>query len=588
MRRGVPVKTTMMRILLLAAAMVLALSLCVAAHAEEPAAAEAWLLYFASNHVENSADFPWWPQHQRIDQSADETGVEYTNAIVTGPGYYTTSLKFNWQKAEGAIQFNLIIKDAEKLFPGYYCEIVDIRVNGESIEVGENLYGTYHDDTDSGMVSIYNTYWDTKWEPNATGPSGHRAWDNAEQAHWLIINPDDIVAGDTIEVDFFFAEEAGVKPDGAPALRVLDEGPAVHGKMVTLAGLSDIQLNAWMNFADGDWWPNNSSPDNQNGFTMKNAVVTGEGSYTVGVNMDKGWNGGVGAVGLSNTYIVIENGETELPGSYVQITDIRVDGESVAFNNNLTVPWTWDNGNALFSQDHTTVPLYVSWMNDTDHNTWNRREWGENATCAVLDPSLINDAGSVEVDFIVTSEAGAEPEIPVYEYDYQWYPNNTMGVAGYSLRDLGITGKWYNAVPVNLTVDGIYKIPLVASNMYVIGNAIVTVEGDNVTVTYETRLASPGNLTISSECVKWFSSIDEITAEFCENPQSDIAFGDAVSKSAIGDIGYLFICNGVTYCQPITDNGVYLPQYIHNYATWQAYRAELDAMVEAVTAPAAE
>ena len=139
-------------------------------------------------------------------------------------------------------------------------------------------------------------------------------------------------------------------------------------------------------------------------------------------------------------------------------------------------------------------------------------------------------------------------------------------------------------MPVDLTADGIYKIPMVASNMVVIGNAIVTVEGDNVTVTYETQHASPGNLTVSSECVKWFDEIADVTADFCADPQSDIAFGEAVSKADLGKVGYLFICNRVTYCQPIADNGIYLPSYNHNHKTWEAYRAGLDAMVEALNA----
>ena len=104
--------------LLLTLAMLL--SLVSIAHAEEKQSATAWLLYFASNHETDSSKFPWWPQHKSADQPSSETGVEATNAEVTGPGMYTVGLKFNWQKAEGAIQFNLVLDNAESLFPGYY------------------------------------------------------------------------------------------------------------------------------------------------------------------------------------------------------------------------------------------------------------------------------------------------------------------------------------------------------------------------------------------------------------------------------------------------------------------------------------
>ena len=64
-------------------------------------------------------------QHKSADQPSSETGVEATNAEVTGPGMYTVGLKFNWQKAEGAIQFNLVLDNAESLFPGYYVKITE-------------------------------------------------------------------------------------------------------------------------------------------------------------------------------------------------------------------------------------------------------------------------------------------------------------------------------------------------------------------------------------------------------------------------------------------------------------------------------
>lgn len=140
--------------LLLTLAMLL--SLVSIAHAEEKQSATAWLLYFASNHETDSSKFPWWPQHKSADQPSSETGVEATNAEVTGPGMYTVGLKFNWQKAEGAIQFNLVLDNAESLFPGYYVKITDIRVNGKSIDHKPNLYGTFHDDPNAGFAPIYN------------------------------------------------------------------------------------------------------------------------------------------------------------------------------------------------------------------------------------------------------------------------------------------------------------------------------------------------------------------------------------------------------------------------------------------------
>jgi hypothetical protein len=75
-----------------------------------------------------------------------------------------------------------------------------------------------------------------------------------------------------------------------------------------------------------------------------------------------------------------------------------------------------------------------------------------------------------------------------------------------------------------------------------------------------------------------------VTDEFCQNPQSDLAFGDTISKAELGNVGYLFVCNGVTYSQPVTNNGVYLPRYLPNEKQWVDYRAALEALM----APVAE
>lgn len=585
----VPVKKTLTHILLLALALALSLGTCAFAEEAEETAAVSTPAYIFWQ------DTDWWP----AAWLEEDDYWTPTPAMVTGEGWYTVKLDAHmpsWfysggNSNIGAQKLAIIIKDGQDLFPGLYMQITDIRVDGVSYPCGAVTYGqTGYDninDQEGGKVywdanDTYGLIWD-QWMIDNGGTVGTGAtWDSTAEAQKFDVFDVSVLNNpSSIEIDFFLSAQQDVQPAGGPALRVLSEGPVLHGEVVKLSAASDIQLDAWMYFADGAWWPQRQQIDQTgNGVNYTDAVVTGQGAYTVGLDFkSQGWHAN-GANGINSAYLVIEGGESVMPGSYVQITDIRVDGKSVAFNNNLTVPFTWDTAD----QTDTAVPLFLAWMNDQDHNTWNRREWGEDATCKVLDPSVVVNAGGIEVDFIVTEEAGAKPEIPVLSYDYKWFSNNTMGVAGYSLRDLGVTDKWYNIVPVDLTADGIYKIPMVASNMVVIGNAIVTVEGDNVTVTYETQHASPGNLTVSSECVKWFDEIADVTADFCADPQSDIAFGEAVSKADLGKVGYLFICNRVTYCQPIADNGIYLPSYNHNHQTWEAYRAGLDAMVEALTA----
>lgn len=165
---------------------------------------------------------------------------------------------------------------------------------------------------------------------------------------------------------------------------------------------------------------------------------------------------------------------------------------------------------------------------------------------------------------------------------YTWYPNNTVGVAGISLRDTypELTKKWYNVVPVDLTQDGRQNFTLVASNLFYIGNAYVDVKGDEVTVGYE---LAKGHGYVKGECLQWFTSVDEITSDFLNNPEGTVAFGQTISRANDlkgQDVALLFICNTVTYRQPYTNSGVPLTRYWPNLDEWKAYRADLAELME--------
>lgn len=164
---------------------------------------------------------------------------------------------------------------------------------------------------------------------------------------------------------------------------------------------------------------------------------------------------------------------------------------------------------------------------------------------------------------------------------YTWYPNNTVGVLGLSLRDdLGKTDKWYNVVPVDLTVQGRQQVRLVAANMYYFGVANIDISGDDVTVTYQ---LPEGHVYLKSESLQWFTSLDEITASFLNNPVGEYVFGEPVSiqDDLNGqDVALLFICNRVTYRQPYTGSGAMLTRYYRGREERVAWRAHLNALLD--------
>ena len=121
-----------------------------------------------------------------------------------------------------------------------------------------------------------------------------------------------------------------------------------------------------------------------------------------------------------------------------------------------------------------------------------------------------------------------------------WYTNNTVGLGGLSLRDMGKIDKWNNVAPVDLTRD----------------------------------------------VVQWVTSLDEMIAGFRNNPTGDVAFGQALSIGE--DLGgaanaILFICNHVTYRQPYNGDNGYLSRYWPNRQRWIDYRAELTELLEGMS-----
>lgn len=164
----------------------------------------------------------------------------------------------------------------------------------------------------------------------------------------------------------------------------------------------------------------------------------------------------------------------------------------------------------------------------------------------------------------------------------EWYYDNTMGLLGLSLRDMypNLTSKWYQIVPVDLTQDGVFRLPTVASNKYYLGSCIVTIQDGTVTTDYT---IPSGCVDPKSNCLMWFTDIGEITSAFLENPVGGYEFGQPVSirDDLKGqDIALLFICNRITYRVPITDTYVMPAPYSRTNVGVQKLLADYEALLE--------
>ncbi len=590
-------KNTLTRMLLLAAALVLAMSLCLA-HAEETTEETAEVSTTAYIFWQ---DADWWPA---VVEAENEYWTPIT-AQVTGEGYYTVGVQAHmpsWfysggNTNKGAQKMAIVIKDGATLFPDLYMQITDIRVDGVSYPCEAVTYGqTGYDNADGDLKfwaanDTYGLIYD-QWmiDNGGTIQTGNTWSSTATAQNFNIFDVNVLDNPSTIEIDFFLSAQQDVKPAGAPALRVIGQGPRDSVEIVELTDLTEPPENATTAriFWESDGWIGTSQTTVVE--STKETVI-GEGEYSATINfLSQGWGTFAGqGNNATKLGLVIEDafGENSImDGMYVGISDLRVNGESVTLDNPGFGQPSWTNQWEAWDENDGVVFLYHQGAD----NPWSYKDainsnWkGETGNYRPMDGTTLGAINSIEIDFFVTDTKGALPEPPVLEYEYKWYPDNTMSLAGISLRDKGITDKWYNVVPVDLATNGIYEIPMIASNMYQIGTASVAVEDGQATVTYTTTHASAGNLVVGSECVKWFGGIEEITDEFCDAPTSEIAFGEAVDVSALGDVGYLFICNRVTYSQPVTSTGVYLPRYWANEKQWVDYRAALEALM----APAAE
>lgn len=222
-------------------------------------------------------------------------------------------------------------------------------------------------------------------------------------------------------------------------------------------------------------------------------------------------------------------------------------------------------------------------------NNWVNYSWNEDdgwtqdgAPCEA--PAGFEDLKTAE-DFKALMPPLVEKPEPV-KPQVTWFPHNTLCAAGFYLKDEfpGLTDKWYNVVPVDISHDGATVIPLVASGSNILGSATVRVKGDKVTVTYDLN-SYMKHIYNESDCLCWFTSVSDITTEFLNNPTPNAEFGKAVSISEDLNgqaVALLFICNRVQYRLPLDDKGTMPARYWSNSPEWVKYRENLRPLLEMV------
>ena len=169
-----------------------------------------------------------------------------------------------------------------------------------------------------------------------------------------------------------------------------------------------------------------------------------------------------------------------------------------------------------------------------------------------------------------------------YRIQRESYPHNTHCVVGLPLRDLkpGLTKKWYHVLPVDLTKDGTYRYRMVAGNWYYMGYCEVVIKDGKVTVDY---LIPRGTIYPEKQVLAWFTSLDEITTEYLDNPQSRHRYGEPVDIATElkgQKVGLLFLCNTISYQVPYNKRNAFPVRFAPNSDDNRARRKDMMSLLD--------
>jgi hypothetical protein len=314
---------------------------------EETAQAPTAFLMYADGAWVNQV---WNPGEQ-------PAGMTVTEAVITGEGDYTVGLTFE-TPAEGLAFSALGISDGEANFPGWKIRINEIRVNGEAIAINKGY--TSSDDGIETRMNVFN-----EWVTDL--PADARSWDGSlEGAAAQIVARDLFAEVKTYEIDF------------------------------SLIPVSDT---AFIMFASADWAVSAWNPGE---FAETNAVkIEGPGTYTLKLEYAEP------LAGYAFIAAGIAKGELNFPGYFMDITEIKINGEAIEIAKDFT---TSDEGVTTRSN------IWNEWVTDLPEQARIADGNLEGATAMIATKEALSNVSSIEVTFdFIYGEPPVTAEAPLTE-----------------------------------------------------------------------------------------------------------------------------------------------------------------------------
>ena len=159
----------------------------------------------------------------------------------------------------------------------------------------------------------------------------------------------------------------------------------VLGVVPAMAEEAAAAPTAFLMYADGNWayqvWNAGERPE---GITVTEAVLTGEGDYTVGLSF------ATPAEGLAFAALGISDGEANFPGWKIKINEIRVNGEAIAVSKGYT---SSDDGVV------TRMNIFNEWVGELPADARSFDGNVDDANWMIVDREAFAAVNSVEVDF---------------------------------------------------------------------------------------------------------------------------------------------------------------------------------------------
>ena len=285
------------------------------------------------------ADSAWANQYW---YDGNEYPVTAKNAEINGFGDYTVGLEFG-AEAQGLAFAALGIVNGEKTYPGASLKINAIRVNGEEIAFEKG-----YTSSDNGVETRMNVY--NEWVSEL--PADAHSFDGkTDDAKPIIVDKELFAAVKSIEIDF------------------------------SLLPVTDV---AYLMYADSAWANQYWYDGNEYPGKATTVELTGAGTYTVGIELD------AEAQGLAFAAVGIVNGEKTFNGYFINVTDIKVNGESIEVGKGYT---SSDNGVEMREN------IYNEWVSDLPADA--RRADGdlEGAAPVIVDKEAFAAFKTIEVTF---------------------------------------------------------------------------------------------------------------------------------------------------------------------------------------------